>query len=69
MFLRCPRPPDSKPLLFVYVCVQTGVVGGLQQWDERQGPTPTSRSPHSWGHTGCGLMDKQMGAMRQVGVV
>lgn len=48
------------------MCVQTGVLGGLQLWDERQGPSPVSRSSNSWGHTGCGLLDKQMGPSRQV---
>lgn len=47
-------------------CLQTGVLGGLQVWDERLGPSPVSRSKNSWGHTGCGLMDKQMSAQRQV---
>lgn len=46
--------------------LQTGVLGGLQLWDERQGASPVSRSSNSWGHTGCGMLDKQMGAQRQV---
>jgi hypothetical protein len=49
--------------------MQSGVSGGLQLWDERHGPRPVSRSSNSWGHTGCGLMDRQMGPLRQVGPV
>lgn len=47
-------------------CPQTGVLGGLQLWDERVGPSPISKSSTSWGHTGYGLMDTQMGLHRQV---
>jgi hypothetical protein len=50
----------------VLCCLQTGVLGGLQLWDERVGPNPISKSSNSWGHTGCGLMDTQMGLQRQV---
>lgn len=52
--------------LALTVLLQTGVLGGLQVWDERLGPSPASRSRNSWGHTGCGLLDKQMSAQRQV---
>jgi hypothetical protein len=47
-------------------CVQAGVLGGLQLWDERSGPSPVSKSSSSWGHTGSGQLDKQLGALRQV---
>ncbi|KAF8071084.1 NUP43 [Scenedesmus sp. PABB004] len=43
-----------------------GVLGGLQVWDVRRGPSPVSNSPLAWGHTGCAALDKQQGAARQM---
>jgi hypothetical protein len=61
-------PCHDLPCFQTSCCLQTGVLGGLQVWDERLGPSPVSKSKNSWGHTGCGLMDKQMSAQRQVRV-
>eukprot|EP00878_Enallax_costatus_P025718 GHUV01027543.1.p1 GENE.GHUV01027543.1~~GHUV01027543.1.p1 ORF type:complete len:358 (+),score=97.04 GHUV01027543.1:464-1537(+) len=44
----------------------TGVLGGLQVWDTRRGPTPVSSSPTQWGHTGCAQLDRQLGPARQL---
>ncbi len=53
-------------MLHAGVALQSGLVGGLQLWDVREGPTPILKSPAKWGHTGHAALDARHGIARQL---